>query len=187
MYLFLSAQMLTKNKKNPSCARSRTSTLLKFVIATSQHTVLVQKVSFSHFFFYLQSRGSPKKPYNPVLGEYFRCYWDTPNSKRMAPNESEAVSKNEGIQEEKIIVFSFLLSFRDFLRVGLFLMLDMILWHILQSKFLITLQVRRSPLPHPTAALHCICGILYGRNQKQECANVFLLMQYYRDVIGWTK
>ena len=33
----------------------------------------------------------PKKPYNPVLGEVFCCYWDVPGGKRTAPNEREKV------------------------------------------------------------------------------------------------
>ena len=37
--------------------------------------------------------GTPKKPYNPVLGEIFRCYWDLPESKRTPPNLTEKVSK----------------------------------------------------------------------------------------------
>ena len=28
-----------------------------------------------------------KKPYNPILGETFKCYWDLPNGKRNAPDE----------------------------------------------------------------------------------------------------
>lgn len=31
-----------------------------------------------------------KKPYNPVLGEIFRCHWDIPNA--TAPAKPEAVS-----------------------------------------------------------------------------------------------
>ncbi len=34
---------------------------------------------------------APKKPYNPVLGEVFRCYWDIPGGKRTAPNVDEQV------------------------------------------------------------------------------------------------
>ena len=36
--------------------------------------------------------GVPKKPYNPVLGEVFCCYWDVPGGKRTPPNETEKVS-----------------------------------------------------------------------------------------------
>ena len=34
---------------------------------------------------------APKKPYNPVLGEVFRCYWDIPGGRRTAPNADEQV------------------------------------------------------------------------------------------------
>ena len=34
---------------------------------------------------------APKKPYNPVLGEVFRCYWDIPGGKRTPPNSREQV------------------------------------------------------------------------------------------------
>lgn len=34
----------------------------------------------------------PKKPYNPILGEVFRCYWDIPNGTRSPPNIYEKVS-----------------------------------------------------------------------------------------------
>ena len=40
---------------------------------------------------YIQG-AAPKKPYNPVLGEVFRCYWDIPGGKRTAPNADEHVS-----------------------------------------------------------------------------------------------
>lgn len=33
--------------------------------------------------------GNPKKPYNPILGEIFRCYWDVSRSSRLPPNEKE--------------------------------------------------------------------------------------------------
>lgn len=29
-----------------------------------------------------------KKPYNPILGEIFRCYWPIPKGERKAPNEA---------------------------------------------------------------------------------------------------
>ena len=42
---------------------------------------------------FLLQVGVPKKPYNPVLGEVFCCYWDVPGGRRTAPNETEKVSK----------------------------------------------------------------------------------------------
>ena len=35
-----------------------------------------------------------KKPYNPILGEIFRCYWDLPCSTRTPPNETATVNSN---------------------------------------------------------------------------------------------
>lgn len=32
-----------------------------------------------------------KKPYNPILGETFRCYWDLPNSTRNPPSTEAKV------------------------------------------------------------------------------------------------
>ena len=33
----------------------------------------------------------PKKPYNPILGEIFRCYWDLPDCNRVAPTAEAKV------------------------------------------------------------------------------------------------
>ena len=32
-----------------------------------------------------------KKPYNPILGETFRCYWDLPGGRRNAPDDDSKV------------------------------------------------------------------------------------------------
>ena len=32
-----------------------------------------------------------KKPYNPILGETFRCYWDLPDGRRKPPDEESKV------------------------------------------------------------------------------------------------
>ena len=32
-----------------------------------------------------------KKPYNPILGETFHCYWDLPNATRVPPNADAKV------------------------------------------------------------------------------------------------
>ncbi len=32
-----------------------------------------------------------KKPYNPILGETFACYWDLPDSTRTPPDDSSKV------------------------------------------------------------------------------------------------
>jgi len=32
-----------------------------------------------------------KKPYNPILGEIFRCYWDLPDSTRASPSDEAKV------------------------------------------------------------------------------------------------
>ena len=32
-----------------------------------------------------------KKPYNPILGETFQCYWDIPNASRTPPDENTKV------------------------------------------------------------------------------------------------
>ena len=34
-----------------------------------------------------------KKPYNPILGEIFRCYWDLPNSTRASPSDEAKVGR----------------------------------------------------------------------------------------------
>ena len=34
-----------------------------------------------------------KKPYNPILGETFKCYWDLPNGRRNAPDENTKVCR----------------------------------------------------------------------------------------------
>ncbi len=33
-----------------------------------------------------------KKPYNPILGETFKCYWDLPESSRASPSDEAKVS-----------------------------------------------------------------------------------------------
>ena len=35
-----------------------------------------------------------KKPYNPILGETFQCYWDIPNARRTPPDENTKVYTN---------------------------------------------------------------------------------------------
>lgn len=37
-----------------------------------------------------------KKPYNPILGETFHCYWDLHNSSRNPPNATAKVGVVEG-------------------------------------------------------------------------------------------
>ena len=38
-----------------------------------------------------------KKPYNPILGETFHCYWDLPNSSRNPPNPTAKVGSGCGL------------------------------------------------------------------------------------------
>jgi len=38
-----------------------------------------------------RSGGMAKKPYNPILGETFQCYWDIPNARRTPPDENTKV------------------------------------------------------------------------------------------------
>ena len=38
----------------------------------------------------------PKKPYNPILGEIFRCYWDLPDGNRVAPTAEAKVLVTTG-------------------------------------------------------------------------------------------
>lgn len=42
---------------------------------------------FILIFFYIQGAVA-KKPYNPILGEVFRCYWPIPKGEHKAPNEN---------------------------------------------------------------------------------------------------
>ena len=37
-----------------------------------------------------------KKPYNPILGEKFECYWDLPNATRVPPNANAKVRGGGG-------------------------------------------------------------------------------------------
>ena len=47
---------------------------------------------------------APKKPYNPVLGEVFRCYWDIPGGRRTAPNADEHVRTIHFLTEYRYIL-----------------------------------------------------------------------------------
>lgn len=43
--------------------------------------------------FFLHFQGAiAKKPYNPILGEVFRCYWDLPGQDKAASEEAGKVS-----------------------------------------------------------------------------------------------
>ena len=53
--------------------------------------VIVVVVVVTNSCFSMVQVGIPKKPYNPILGEVFRCYWDVPDGKRTPPNLHEKV------------------------------------------------------------------------------------------------
>ena len=48
-------------------------------------------ISCGQFFLHFQG-AIAKKPYNPILGEVFRCYWDLPGQDKAASEEAGKVS-----------------------------------------------------------------------------------------------
>ena len=60
-------------------------------VSHSVHSVLI---SIMHNYYYMVCflQGAvAKKPYNPILGETFRCYWDLPGGRRNAPDDDSKV------------------------------------------------------------------------------------------------
>ena len=70
------------------------------------------------FFFTVQG-GSAKKPYNPILGETFHCYWDLPSAQRTPPDETTKVALNAVQGRACVTQHPFVLTaeaFRDWAR-----------------------------------------------------------------------
>ena len=65
----------------------------------SLHRVSIKKNSSSYIFSdcpHIQGTVA-KKPYNPILGETFKCYWDLPNGRRNSPDENGKVGWTGGL------------------------------------------------------------------------------------------
>jgi len=54
--------------------------------------MMAQDIKWSLFF--TVQGGSAKKPYNPILGETFHCYWDLPSAQSTPPDETTKVALN---------------------------------------------------------------------------------------------
>ena len=83
--------LCAKHDSNAPSAVSLPLPLSLFSTGLEERTYPICHSSW-YLFFPPETQGAaPKKPYNPVLGEVFRCYWDIPGGKRTAPNADEQV------------------------------------------------------------------------------------------------
>ena len=51
-----------------------------------------------------------KKPYNPILGETFHCYWDLPDARRTPPDENAKVTACTHFMTQHMLLLSLSLS-----------------------------------------------------------------------------
>lgn len=65
---------------------------------------------------FLLQGGSAKKPYNPILGETFHCFWDLPSAQRTPPDETTKVTLTR--VQRKALCYPTYISLQRLLETG---------------------------------------------------------------------